>query len=153
MSTSAPTSCASYVVPNSDSDLIDLHVLRLNGEGLMLKLSSCSLGCEVHRLVSKQFQPKKGEQLTLQYLGAQLMLHQTLQEQGIVGKEETLSCTSVPTDLYAAYCFIQRQGSPVPEGEFVLQGLTQIVGAPTVQFDLLPQLLKCCHLAGTPTRA
>ena len=142
MSTSAPTSCAGYVVPNSDSDLIDLHVLRLNGEGLMLKLSSCSLGCEVHRLVSKQFQPKKGEQLTLQYLGVQLMLHQTLQEQGIVSKEETLSCTSVPTDLYAAYCFIQRQGSPVPEGEFVLQGLTQIVGAPTVHFDLLPQTLE-----------
>ena len=136
MSTSAPTSCASYVVPNSDSDLIDLHVLRLNGEGFMLKLSSCSLGCEVHQLVSKQFQPKKGEQLTLQYLGAQLMLHQTLQEQGIVGKEGTLSCTSVPTDLYAAWCFIQRQGSPVPAGEFVLQGITQIIGAPTVQFDL-----------------
>ena len=67
MSTSAHSS-AGYVVL-SDSDLIDLHVLRLNGEGLMLKLSSCSLGYEVHRLVSKQFQPKKGEQLTLQYLG------------------------------------------------------------------------------------
>ena len=148
MSTSAPCSCAGYVVPNSDSDLIDLHVLRLNGEGFMLKVSSCSLGCEVHRLVSKQFQPKKGEQLTLQYLGAQLMLHQTLQEQGIVGKEETLSCTSVPTDLYAAYCFIQRQGSPVPEGEFVLQGITQIVGAPTVQFDLLPQTLEMLSFGG-----
>ena len=141
MSTSAPASCAAYMVL-SDSDLIDLHVLRLTGEGCILRLSSCSLGCEVHRLVSKQLQPKKGEQLTLQYLGVQLMLHQTLQEQGIVGKEETLSCTSVPTDLYAAYCFIQRQGSPVPEGEFVLQGITQIVGASTVQSDLLPQTLE-----------
>ena len=93
MCTSAPTSCASYVVPSSDSDLIDLYVLRLNGEGFILKLSSCSLGREAHRLVSKQLQPKKGEQLTLQYLGAQLMLHQTLQEQGIVSKAATLSCT------------------------------------------------------------
>jgi hypothetical protein len=85
MSARVPTSCTGYVVP-SDSNLLDLHVLRLNGEGLMLKLSVRSLGCTVHRLVSKQFQPKRGEQLTLQYLGAQLLLHQTLQEQGIVGK-------------------------------------------------------------------
>ena len=93
-------------------------------KGLCWNLVLALWVAKVHRLVSKRFQPKKGEQLTLQYLGVQLMLHQTLQEQGIVGKATTLSCTSVPTDLYAAYCFIQRQGSPVPEGEFVLQGLT-----------------------------
>ena len=141
MSTRVPTSCTGYVVP-SDSNLIDLHVLRLNGEGFTLKLSVRSLGCAVHRLVSKQFQPKKGEQLTLHYLGAQLVLHQTLQDQGIVGKAATLSCTSVPTDLCASWCFTHGQESPGTEGEFVLQGLTQIVGEPTVQFDFLPQTLE-----------
>ena len=94
------------------------------------------------------------EQLTLQYLGGQLILHQTLEEQGIVGKAVTLSCTSVPTDLFscivgkASWCFIHRQESPFTEGEFVLQGLAQIAGAPTVQFDFLPQTLEMLVFGG-----
>ena len=138
MSTSAPCSCG-YVVPNSDSDLIGLHVLRLNGEGFMLKVSSCSLGCEVHRLVSKQFQPKKGEQLTLQYLGAQLMLHQTLQEQGIVGKEETLSCTSVPTDLLRSLLFHPEARISSPWGRVCSTG------------DHADRRCNCCTVWSSPT--
>ena len=36
------------------------------------------------------------------------MLCQTLQEQGVVGKAVTLSCTFVPTDVFAAWRYIQR---------------------------------------------
>ena len=53
-----------------------------------------------------------------------LMLHQTLQEQGIEGRNATLSRTLVPTDLYVAWCYVQ--GMQASEEHFALEGLTQM---------------------------
>ena len=77
-------------------DLIELHVLCLNGEGCRVKLNASALGLEVYLMVSKQLPPKKGGKSALHHIESQLMLHKTLQEQGIVGKAATLSCTYVP---------------------------------------------------------
>jgi hypothetical protein len=105
-------------------DLIDLHVLCVNGEGCSLSLSPSTLGLEVHTMVSEQLPKKKGAKLVLYHLASPLMLQQTLQEQGIEGKTATLSCTYVPTDLYTAWKYLQ--GFPVSEPHLALDGVTQI---------------------------
>ena len=49
-----------YAEPSRGSDLIDLFVQCLNGDGCMLKLSGSCTGLEVYRMVSKQLPQKKG---------------------------------------------------------------------------------------------
>ena len=118
-----------YVEPSFDSDLIDLHVQCLNGDGCVLKLSRSSTGEEVHRMLSKQLPPKKAARLTVHHLDSSLVLHQTLQEQGVLGPVATLSCVYVPTDLHAAYCYAKGlENEQTQEGELALHGLTQIEG-------------------------
>jgi hypothetical protein len=52
-----------------------------------------------------------------------LLPHQSLKEQGIVGKAATPTCTFDQTDLYAAWCFLTgREKSQ----EFALEGVTKI---------------------------
>ena len=122
-------------------DLIDLHVLCLNGEGCSLSLSPSTLGLEVRTMVSEQLPKKKGAKLVLYHLASPLMLQQTLQEQGIEGKTARLSCTYVPTDLYAAWRYLQ--GFQVPEPHLVLDGVTQIGGCTNVpSLRSLPESLK-----------
>ena len=101
-------------------DLIDLHVLCLNGEGCSLSLSPSTLGLEVRTMVSEQLPTKKRTKMVLYHLASPLMLQQTLQEQGIEGKTARLSCTYVPTDLYAAWRYLQ--GFQVPEPHLALDG-------------------------------
>ena len=60
------------------------------------------------------------------FLGKKLH-NKELQAQGIVGKAATLSCTYVPTDLYAGWCSVH--GLPVSQVELALEGLTRIAGA------------------------
>ena len=104
-------------------DLIDLHVLCLNGEG-------CSLSLSPSTMISEQLPRKTGAKLVLYHLSSPLMLHQTLQKQGIAQKTANLSCTYVPTDLYAACRYLQ--GFQISEEKFVLDGLTQIGGCTSV---------------------
>eukprot|EP00438_Fugacium_kawagutii_P003283 Skav229035 [mRNA] locus=scaffold1014:231310:234309:+ [translate_table: standard] len=87
--------------------LIEVQVLCLNGEGCILSLLPSTLGREVVQIVSRQL-PKRGAKLTLYHLSSPLILHQTLQEQGIcMERYPTLSCTYVPTDLLSAWRFVQ----------------------------------------------
>ena len=138
MSTSDAGAC---VEPSRGSDLFDLSVQCLNGEGCMLKLNGSCTGWEVYRMVSKQLPQKKGAQLTLHHLDSSLILHKELQAQGIMGKAATLSCTYVPTDLYAAWCTVQSL--PVSQKELALQGVTQIAGATTTKYlHHLPESLE-----------
>ena len=116
-----------YVEPHRCSDLIDLSVQCLNGEGCRLQLSGSCTGWEVYRMVSKQLPQKKGARLNLHHLDLTLLLHEELQTQGIIGKAATLSCTFVPTDLYAAWCTVR--GLPVSQEELALEGVTRIQGS------------------------
>lgn len=47
-----------------------------------------------------------------------------LEEQSTPGPDATISCTYIPTDLHAAWCFIQ--GAQVLDGESVLEGVTSL---------------------------
>ena len=100
---SMSTSDAGDVEPSRGSDLRDLSVQCLNGEGYMVKLNGSCTGWEVYQIISKQLPRQKGARLTLHHLDSPLMLHKELQAQDIIGKAATLSCTFVPTDLYAAW--------------------------------------------------
>ena len=121
-----PRSDAGYVEPSGSSDLIDLYVQCLNGEGTMLKFSGSCTGLEVYRMVSAELPPKKGGKLKLHHLDSPIALHQTLLEQGMLGTTVALSCTYVPTDLYAAWCAVQEL--TFSTGELAMQGVTRIEG-------------------------
>ena len=105
---------------------MNLHVDFLNGEGCILKVSPSTLGRDVRRMLCEQLHPKRGAKLALHHFDSPLVLGQTLQEQGIVGQTSTLSCTYIPTNLYDAWCYINKV--PVSEEEFALEGVTQIAG-------------------------
>lgn len=97
------TTAGGYKEPSvSDSDLIELNVLYLNGEGCRLKLGALALGREVQKMVSRQL-PKRGAKPALHHLDSPLKLRQTLRQQGIVGESATLSCIYAPTGLSAAW--------------------------------------------------
>eukprot|EP00435_Cladocopium_sp_Y103_P050236 s19_g15.t1 len=141
------SSSGGYAEPSSVSDVIDIQVLCLNGEGCMLKLSPSHMGWEVYQMISKHLPPKKGAKPTLHHLDSQLVLHQTLQEQGIVGKVVTLSCTYVPTDLYAAWCTIQ--GSSLHGEHVALEGVVRIKGVTRAKcLQFLPQSLQHLTFGG-----
>jgi hypothetical protein len=64
-----------------------------------------------------------------------------MQEQGIVVKDATLSCTFLPTELYAAWCLVKhrREG---PDQEFALEGVTRLdnlaEGGASIQLAKVP---------------
>eukprot|EP00435_Cladocopium_sp_Y103_P018545 s3166_g4.t1 len=129
-------SASGYTVP----DVVELSVVCLNGEECKLSLSSSALGQELHQIVSQQLPSRKGRRTTVQHGNSRLMLGQTLQEQGIVGTAVTLSATFVPTDVYAAWRYIQ--GLPVPDGALSLEGLTRISGISPRELLQLPKSLE-----------
>ena len=111
----------------------------VNGDGCVLSVAS-TLGQDVLKMVSRQLPWKKGARISLHHLDLPLMLHQTLQEQGIVDNM-TLSCTFVPSDLFAAWSYLK--GFPVPEAEVALEGLTWIAGKiSTESLQHLPRSLE-----------
>jgi len=134
-------STAAGYVASGANEAIEIQVLCLNGEGCNFSLSGSALGHEVQQMVWQQLPSKKGRRFVIHHENSPLLLHQTLQEQGIVGKTATLSCTFVPTDLYAAFCYIQ--GLPVFEGERALEGLTRLKGTTSGEYlQHLPKSLE-----------
>ena len=140
----ARSGAGGYVETSGSSDLTDLSVQCLNGEGCVLKLSRSCTGLEVYQMVSAQLPPKKGGKLKLLHLDSPVMLHQTLQEQGIVGEAAAISCTFVRTDLYAAWSgWFAVQEFPDSVGELAMQGVTRIEGTTTKgPLHHLPQSLE-----------
>jgi hypothetical protein len=124
----------------SGGNVVELSVVYLNGEECKLSISSSTLGREVQQIVSRQLPSRKGRKTTMQQGNSRLILGQTLQEQGVVGEAATLSCTFVPTDVYAAWRYIQ--GLPVPEGELSLEGVTRIAGISSRELLQLPRSLE-----------
>ena len=123
------------------SNLFDLRVQCITGEGLLLKVSPAMLGREVRQMVSKKFASKRGAKLVLHHGTSALLLSQTLQEQGIVSDATTISCTYTPANLFDAWCFIQELATP--EEEFALEGLAHLtVKMPGQSLNHLPKSLE-----------
>ena len=129
----------------ASGETIEIQVQCLNGEGFKITLSGSALGHELRQMVLQRLPSRLGRRFTLHHEDSPLLLHQTLQEQGIVGKTVTLLCTFVPTDLYAAWCYIQ--GFPVSKGERALEGVTRIEGASSSAYlQHLPRSLETLAL-------
>ena len=125
------------------SEEITIQVLCLNGEGCAVTLSGSTLGHEVRRMVLQRLPSKKGRKSVIHYKNSPLVLDQSLQEQGIVGKTAALACTFVPTDLPAAVSYIS--GFDVLQQEGALEGLTTIViecATSGIYMQHLPNSLK-----------
>ena len=120
------STAAGYAENACGLDLIDIHVLCLTGEKFTFRVLPTTCGKEVRKLVSKQLPSKKGRTFALHHGSSPLSFHQTLQEQG-VGQDADLSCTFVPVNLCAAWCFVK--GLFTPQEEFVMEGLTHVEGA------------------------
>ena len=116
----AASAAAGYVSADASCEAIEIQVLCLDGEGYNFTLSASTLGHEVRQNISQRRPSKKGRRCMIHHKNSPLLLDQTLQEQGIVGKTATLSCTFVPTDLYKSLCYIA--GVPVSEQESALEG-------------------------------
>eukprot|EP00435_Cladocopium_sp_Y103_P037353 s1042_g9.t2 len=111
----------------SGCEAVEIQVLCLNGEGCNFTLSASTPGHEVRQNILQRLPSKKGRRCMIHHENAPLLLQQTLQEQVIVGKTLTLSCTFVPFDLYKSfYCIL---GFPVSEQDSALEGVTSIKGA------------------------
>ena len=124
-STIGVVGCSCGMAADVDAtETIELQVLCLTGEGVTLTVDKTMLGREVRQMVSTQLSGKAGSKIVLTHLDANLVLSQSLEGQGIVGKNATLCCTYVPTDLYFAWCFLQ--GLPTQEAEFALEGVTSL---------------------------
>jgi len=99
----------------------------MSGEACILQVSPSTLGRDVRKMVAEQLPPKRGAMCALHHLDSLLLLHQTLQEQGILSQTATLSCTYIPTDLHTAWRYVVNM--QVTGEEFALEGITQIAGA------------------------
>lgn len=118
--------------------LIDLEVLCMTGQGFRVSLPPRTLGREVQRMACERLPCKQGSKFALHHMEKKLMLHKTLQQQGIESAA-TLSCTRIPTNVYDAWRYIMgRDGD-----ESALEGVTRINFAPAGQYlRYLPQTLQ-----------
>jgi hypothetical protein len=105
---------SSYVGPSSVSDMINLQVFCLNGEGYVLELSGCSMGWKVYEMVSKQLPRKKGATLRLHHLDTQLVLHLSLQEHGISGKEAKAFPALMFQQMFMQHGVLSKSKDPRP---------------------------------------
>ena len=110
-----------------ETDEVELQVLCLTGEGVTLSVSRSMLGSDLRRLVSKKLSCKPGAKLVVHHVKRKLKLHENLGDQGIIGQTAVLSCTYVPTDVYAAWRYSCE--FPNREREFALEGVTHLEGA------------------------
>ena len=123
-----------------DFDQIDLHIQCLAGHGFTLSVPPTTLGWALRKLVSERLGCKGGRKIVLHHNASAIVQHQSLQEQGILGKEAVVSCTFVPTDLYAAWLCIKRGAV---SDAFAMEGVTHLTGAPEGQYlHNLPHSLK-----------
>eukprot|EP00435_Cladocopium_sp_Y103_P054702 s1039_g17.t2 len=83
-------------------------------------------GRELQRMISERL-PYKGSGISVQHGSSPLSLKQTLLQQGIAGKEVTLSYVYLPVNLYSAWSYLQGQ-LPEEVPEEVLEGVTGIKG-------------------------
>ena len=142
----ASPSSGGHVASFSDSvrggepDMIDLQVHCLNGEGFTFRIPPSTLGREVRKMVSEKLPSKPGARVTL-HGASKLILWQRLEEQGIVGQPATLSCTLCPTDLYAAWSFVE--GHENAEEDCALEGVTWLEGGIAGEYlNNLPECLE-----------
>ena len=106
--------------------LIELKVLSFSGECMLtLNVSDPTLGRELWKMILDKVPSKPGLQLVVSHT-SRLVLHQSLQQQGLGGQRAQVSATYIPVNLHAAWRF--AKGYSVEDAEFSLTGITEMKG-------------------------
>ena len=87
--------------------IIELDVLSISGECMLtLNVSDSMLGRELWKMILDKGPSKPGLQLVVSHT-SRLMLHESLQQQGLGGQRAEVSATYMPVNLHAAWRFGQ----------------------------------------------
>ena len=90
--------------------LIELEVLSISGECMLtLNVADSMLGRELWKMILDKIPSKPGLQLVVSHT-TRLVLHESLQQQGLGGQRKQVSATYMPINLHAAWRFA-RGGS------------------------------------------
>ncbi len=117
---------------------VELEVLSISGECMLtLNVADSMLGRELWKMILDQIPSKPGLQLVVSHT-SRLVLHESLQQQGLRGERAQVSATYMPVNLHAAWRF--AQGHRVENEEFSLGGITVITGVTEVNEALLHNL-------------
>ena len=120
--------------------LIVLHVLSISGESMLtLNVADSMLGRELWKMILDKVPSKPGLQLVVSHT-SRLVLHESLQQQGLGGQQAELWATYIPVNLHAAWRFVQ--GQSVEDAEFSLTGITGMTGVTDGKPALLYNLPK-----------
>ena len=115
--------------------LLELEVLSISGECILtLNVADSMLGRELWSMVLDKIPSKPGLQLVVSHT-SRLVLHESLQKQGLGGQRAQVSATYMPVNLHAAWRF--AHGYSVEDAEFSLTGITEVTEAS----DEMPALL------------
>ena len=106
---------------------------------LALNVADSLLGREVWKMILDQIPSKPGLQLVVSHT-SRLVLHESLQQQGLGGQRAQVSATYMPVNLHAAWRF--AHGGNVEDEEFSLNGITEVTGVDEATSALLHNLPK-----------
>ena len=110
-----------------EEELTELEVLGMSGECMVtLNAADSMLGRELWRKILDKLPLKPGRQLVLSHNTSKLVLHESLQHQGLRGQRAQVSATYIPVNLLAALRFAHERH--VEDEEFTLNGITEILG-------------------------
>ena len=116
--------------------LIELEVLSISGECMLtLNVADSMLGRELWKMILDKIPSKPGLQLVVSH-NSRLVLHESLQQQGLRGPRAQVSATYMPINLHAAWRF--ARGGSVEDEEFSLNGIREVTEAS----DEMPALLR-----------
>ena len=115
--------------------LIELEVIGMTGECMLtFNVANSMLGRELRKMILDKVPSKPGLQLVVSHT-AKLVLHESLQQQGLGGQQAQVFATYIPVNLLAAWSFAHGHG--VEDEEFSLTGITEVRGVD----DRTPALL------------
>ena len=118
--------------------LTELEVISISGECMLtLNVADSMLGRELWKMILDKISSKPGLQLVVSHT-SRLLLHKSLQQQGLGGQRAQVSATYMPVNLDAAWRF--AQGYSVEDAEFSLSGITEMTGVDHQKNALLSNL-------------
>ena len=129
--------------------LIELEVIGISGECILtLNVADSMLGRELWKMILDKVPSKPGLQLVVSHT-SRLVLHESLQQQGLGGQRAQVWATYMPVNLHAAWPF--AKGNSVEDAEFSLTGIATLTGVndqtPALLHNL-PQSLRTLTFAG-----
>ena len=128
--------------------LIELEVIGMSGEcKLKLNVADSMLGCELWKMILDKLPSRPGLRLVVSHT-SRLVLHQSLQQQGLEGQRAQVVATYMPVNLHAAWRF--AHGYSVENAEFSSTGIVEVTGVddetPALLHNL-PQSLRTLTFA------